>query len=154
MSAILDEPLPCFRPMQSEDMEAVHAIEREAYAHPWNIGIFSDCLRVGYCCWVCEIGQELVGYGVMSVAVGEAHLLNLCVHPPRQGQGLGRRLLGRLLDLARERHADTVFLEVRASNLPAQQLYESEGFNEIGNRRGYYPATHGREDALVYAKML
>lgn len=154
MSAILDQPLLNFRPMQAEDLEAVHAIECEAYSHPWGLGIFSDCLRVGYCCWVCEIEQELVGYGVMSLAVGEAHILNLCVHPRRQGKGLGRRVLGRLLELARERHADTAFLEVRAGNHTAQQLYESEGFNEIGNRRGYYPAPQGREDALVYAKAL
>ncbi len=143
-----------FRPMRSGDLPAVQAIERRAYSHPWNPGIFEDCLRVGYCCWVCEIDQALVGYGIMSVAVGEAHILNLCMHPERQGQGLGRRMLGRLLTLARERHADTAFLEVRASNLPARYLYESEGFNEIGNRRGYYPAARGREDALVYAKAL
>lgn len=154
MSAILKDPLLLFRPMRSEDVENLYAIETAAYSHPWTMGIFHDCLRVGYCCWVCEIDQELLGYGVMSVAVGEAHILNLCVRPDRQGHGLGRRILERLLNLARERHADTAFLEVRVSNLAAQALYDSEGFNEIGQRRGYYPADDGREDALVYAKTL
>jgi len=154
MSAILKDPLLRFRPMRTEDVDALYAIETQAYGYPWSIGIFHDCLRVGYCCWVCEIDQELIGYGVMSVAVGEAHILNLCVHPDWQSQGLGRRILGRMLNLARERHADTAFLEVRASNRPAQALYDSEGFNEIGQRCGYYPADEGREDALVYAKSL
>jgi ribosomal-protein-alanine N-acetyltransferase len=91
---------------------------------------------------------------VLSVAVGEAHVLNVCVHPDWQGRGLGRRILDRLLRLAREHEADTAFLEVRASNTVAQRLYESAGFNEIGVRRGYYPARVGREDAVVYAKTL
>jgi ribosomal-protein-alanine N-acetyltransferase len=90
----------------------------------------------------------------MSVAVGEAHILNLCVAPAWQGEGLGRRLLERLLGVARQHHADTAYLEVRMSNDKAIALYESVGFREIGRRRGYYPHQVGREDALVYAKTL
>ena len=90
----------------------------------------------------------------MSIALGEAHLLNLCIHPDQQRQGTGRRLLHRMLRVASERQADTVFLEVRASNTAARALYEDEGFGEIGQRRDYYPADSGREDAIVYAKAL
>ena len=96
----------------------------------------------------------MVGHGVLSVAVGEAHILNVCVHPDWQGRGFGRRILERMLRLAREHEADTAFLEVRVSNTVAQRLYESAGFNEIGLRRGYYPSDNGREDAVVYAKAL
>jgi ribosomal-protein-alanine N-acetyltransferase len=71
-----------------------------------------------------------------------------------RGQGLARRLLQRLINQAREREADTAFLEVRASNRVALGLYESLGFNEIGLRRGYYPADKGREDAILLAKAL
>jgi ribosomal-protein-alanine N-acetyltransferase len=113
-----------------------------------------DCLRVGYSCWVCELGNDLVGHAVMSIAVGEAHLLNICVGPGWQGRGLGRRLLRRMLRIARERDADTMFLEVRVSNDAAQGLYEAEGFAEVGRRRDYYPARYGREDAIVYAKAI
>jgi ribosomal-protein-alanine N-acetyltransferase len=95
-----------------------------------------------------------VAHAVMSIAIGEAHLLNICVRPDRQGCGIGRRLLNRMLRIARERQADTMFLEVRASNLAARGLYESEGFGEIGLRRDYYPSHVGREDAVVYAKAL
>jgi ribosomal-protein-alanine N-acetyltransferase len=140
--------------MRLEEVTEVMRVERAAYTHPWTEGIFLDCLRVGYCCWVGELDGELAGHGVLSVAVGEAHLLNLCVHPDLQGHGVGRRLLTRLVRLAAEHQADTVFLEVRVSNKVAIALYESEGFNEVGVRRGYYPCTTGREDAVVFAKSL
>lgn len=154
MSAVLNDPLPIIRPMQTDDLDEVLDVETSAYTHPWSIGIMRDCLRVGYSCWVCEVGADVVGHAVMSVAVGEAHLLNICVSPQWQGRGIGRRLLRRMLRIARERDADTMFLEVRDSNLGARGLYESEGFGEIGRRRDYYPAIRGREDAIVYAKAM
>ena len=130
-------------------------VETSAYSHPWSEGILLDCLRVGYSCWICELGEEIVGHAVMSVAIGEAHLLNICISPEWQGIGIGRRLLRRMQWVAGDREADTIFLEVRASNHGARGLYESEGFGEIGRRRDYYPATGGgREDALVYAKAI
>lgn len=154
MSAVLFESMPFIRPMRADDLGDVIVVERSAYTHPWSEGILRDCLRVGYSCWVCELGDEIVGHAVMSVAVGEAHLLNICVGPTWQNRGVGRRMLRRMLRIARERNADTMFLEVRASNQAARQLYESEGFGEIGRRRDYYPSHQGREDAVVYAKAI
>ena len=154
MSAVLEESFPVIRKMTKDDLADVLAVEGRAHTHPWNDGILRDCLRVGYSCWVCELGDDLVGHAVMSIAVGEAHLLNLCIDPESQRRGIGRRLLHRLQRVARERQADTMFLEVRASNFPARSLYESEGFAEIGERRGYYPTHAGREDAVLYAKPL
>ncbi len=148
------------------DLPAVLAVENAAYPYPWTEGIFRDCLRVGYHCLVAErvagtapgaaLGHpgRLVGHAVMSAAVGECHLLNLCVHPIWQGQGLGRRMLLRLFAIGRANNADTAFLEVRASNRGAIALYESEGFCEVGLRRGYYPAGERREDAIVMARPL
>jgi len=136
--------------MREEDLLQVIAIEEEVYPFPWTLGIFQDCLRVGYCCWVMVLDKEVVGYGVMSVVIDESHILNLCVHPHRQSKGLGRRLLLRLLKIARQHGAETAFLEVRVGNQVALRLYESLGFVEIGRRRNYYPAQEGgREDALV-----
>ncbi len=154
MSAVLQEPLSFIRPMHPDDVPAVLEVESRAYSHPWTEGVLLDCLRVGYSCWVCECGDRIAAHVVMSVAIGEAHLLNLCVGPSWQGRGLGRRLLRRMLRIARESDADTMFLEVRASNQGARGLYESEGFSEIGRRRDYYPARRGREDAIVYAKAI
>ncbi|OOZ35371.1 ribosomal protein S18-alanine N-acetyltransferase [Solemya velesiana gill symbiont] len=151
MSAILKDPLLQIRPMRTADVEAVMVVEQAAYDFPWTAGIFRDCLRVGYCCWVVALDQRIIGYAIMSVAAGEAHILNVCIHPEMQGHGLGRRLMQRFITLARERSADTIFLEVRDSNKAAIHLYDTLGFNEVGRRRGYYPAAGGREDAIVLA---
>lgn len=154
MSAVVQDPAFAMRPMRDEDVPDVMQVETEAYPHPWTEGIFRDCLRVGYCCWVAEWAGEVVGYGVMSVAAGECHILNLCVRPDLQRQGLGRQILRHLLALGRTSNADAAFLEVRGSNQPAGRLYAGEGFCEVGMRRGYYPTVEGREDAVIMARPL
>ncbi len=154
MAANLQEPVSSFRAMRTQDLEAISRIELSAYPHPWTVGIFRDCLSAGYECWVLERSSAVVGYGVLSVAGGEAHVLNVCVAPAEQSRGHGRRILARLLDLARWHRAERVFLEVRPSNTHAIALYDKAGFNEIGRRPNYYPASRGREDALVMAMEL
>ena len=126
-------------------------VEVRAYDYPWTRGIFLDCLRLNYECWVLQMYEEIVGHAVLSVGAGEAHLLNVCVAKEHQGEGHGRVLVEHMLERARLRAAEIVFLEVRASNEVAAQLYESVGFNEIGKRRNYYPTTRGHEDARVLA---
>ena len=154
MSALLKDPLLQMRPMQDADVDALMPLEELAYDFPWTPGIFRDCLRVGYCCWVAVQQREVVGHGVMSIAAGECHLLNVCVRPDWQGRHLGRRMLRRLLAVARSHNVDTAFLEVRVSNRTAIGLYASEGFCEVGVRRCYYPAGQGREDAIIMARSL
>ena len=151
MVAILKEPYPEFRTMKVDDLDQVAAIEATAYEYPWTLGIFRDCLRASYHCWVLAHGAEVVGYGVLTVAAGEAHVLNVCVSPEHQGGGHGRRLMQRLTDLARWHRAERIFLEVRPSNTRAIRMYDQLGFNEIGKRPNYYPAKRGREDAIVMA---
>lgn len=154
MSAVLkDEPL-AMRPMRDMDLAMVLEIEREAYAFPWSEGIFRDCLRAGYCCWVVEQRDHVRAYGIMQVGAGESHILNLCVRAGGRRQGLGHALLSHLLDVAREHRADTALLEVRPTNRAALGLYAAMGFNEVGIRRGYYPGRNGREDALILATCL
>lgn len=137
--------------MRQTDIDAVSDIEKRSYVFPWTPGIFRDCLRAGHQCWVLEAGATVLGYGVLSAAADEAHILNICIAPEYQGRGHGRRLLRRLLDLARWHKVQQVFLEVRPSNPRAIALYREEGFNEIGHRPNYYPAAQGREDAVVMA---
>jgi ribosomal-protein-alanine N-acetyltransferase len=154
MSAILKEPALNFRPMRDEDISRVLEIERRSYPFPWTRLIFSDCLRSGYSCWVCEGQGEIEGYGIISVAAGEAHLLNLCVRPELKRRGIGTRILAHLVSLARRHEAEVIFLEVRRSNLAALELYRKMDFNELGFRKDYYPAAEGREDALILARVL
>lgn len=137
------------RGVRPEDLDAVSALENVAYEFPWSAGIFRDCLKAGYPCWVLLVDDVFAGYGILSMGAGEAHLLNICVAPAQQGKGLGRRFLLRLLDVARWNAAERLFLEVRPSNPLAKQLYESVGFIEIGRRPRYYPARDGREEAIV-----
>ena len=154
MSAVL-ESSENIRPMNEADLDKVMTIEPYAYEYPWTKGIFRDCLRVGYSSWVIENEQGgLDGYGVMSVGVGEAHILNLTVTPEMQGQGLGKMLLNHFVDTARDHSLDTLLLEVRPSNKTAVALYAKAGFNEVGARKDYYPAKNGREDALILALAL
>ena len=142
------------RPMHDLDVPVVVAIERAAYQFPWSEGIFRDCLRVGYVCRVVEMGGELVGYGIMSIGAGEAHVLNVCIRDDHRGRGLARKILLYLLDRARIAGMCEAFLEVRPSNTAAARLYHSLGFEQVGIRRGYYQATGGREDAAVLRRIL
>ena len=154
MSALASDapqPVAALRPMRESDLAEVHALEIRAYEFPWTLGIFRDCLRADYPAWVLQVDGRLAGYCLMSIAAGEAHVLNVCTAPELQGRGLGRQLVHALLRIARARRVDRVFLEVRPSNVAAIRLYDAEGFNEIGRRPRYYPARNGREDALVMA---
>jgi [ribosomal protein S18]-alanine N-acetyltransferase len=137
------------RPMTEPDVPDVVAIERASYQFPWSEGIFRDCLRVGYVCRVVALRGETVGYGVMSVGAGEAHILNLCVHAEVRCRGIGRRLLAYLVERAAASGMGEAYLEVRPSNTGAIRLYQSLGFEQVGIRRGYYQAVGGREDAAV-----
>jgi len=154
MSAVLNRPLPTLRDMRESDLPAVLAIERVAYEFPWTEGVMRDCFKFHYVCKVYETPDEIVGYAFMSIGAGECHFLNICIAPAWQRHGHGARLVAQLLQIARQARARTAYLEVRVSNIGAYRLYHKMGFNEIGMRKGYYPAHKGREDALVLAREL
>ena len=108
MSAILKDqtrPCPRFSPMRETDLAEVLAIEGAVYSHPWTRGNFTDSLRAGYQCHTWRSGAELVGYFILLVAAGEAHLLNLSVAGARQRQGHGSTLLAEAMRMARGRGA-------------------------------------------------
>ncbi|MBV9343847.1 MAG: ribosomal protein S18-alanine N-acetyltransferase [Gammaproteobacteria bacterium] len=146
---LLDATAALIRGMRASDVAEVVAIERASYQFPWSEGIFRDCLRVGYVCRVLCAERQVIGYGVMSIGAGEAHVLNLCVAEGCRCRGGGRRLLLGLLERARTAGMAEAFLEVRPSNTNAIRLYLALGFEQVGMRRGYYQAPGGREDAAV-----
>ena len=147
-------PQVLIRDMVQPDVPSVIRIENESYAFPWSEGIFRDCLRVGYVCCVIELDDIIIGYGVMSTGAGEAHVLNICVAQAYRAKGLGGQMLEHLLEFAASLGVGEVFLEVRPSNTAAIRLYQSQGFTQIGIRRGYYQAVGGREDAVVLRRLL
>jgi ribosomal-protein-alanine N-acetyltransferase len=142
------------RTMSYGDLKQVLILENKAYPYPWTLGIFRDCLRIGYNAWVMTLDESIIGYGIVMLSPGEAHILNICIDPDYQGKGLGRFLLRHLIKKCQQTDVDMLLLEVRRSNAGAQQLYLSEGFHELGVRKAYYPAENGREDAIILAKYL
>ena len=152
MIAVVKDLLPVIRPMRQADVAVVASIEKDTYAFPWSEGIFRDCLLAGYTNVVLDRAGEVVGYGVMSVAAGEAHLLNICIIQELRQQGIGRGLLNYLLRRARTFRAQRMYLEVRPSNEVAMQLYRQMGFEVLGVREGYYKAREGNEDAVVFVR--
>ena len=143
-----------FRQMALEDISAVIQLENEVYQFPWTDQIFKDCIRVGYDCWLAHLGNTIVAHAVISIAAGESHILNLSVTRDHQGKGIGKQFIQFLLNIARNKRAQIMMLEVRPSNIRAINCYSSAGFNEIGCRKDYYPAPNGKEDALLFAKQI
>lgn len=147
--------LKYLRKMTEYDFSEVMSGEIRSYPHPWTEKIFKDCMQSNhYSCWVLELDNQLSGHVVISAAVGEAHILNLCVYPENQGRGWGRKILDETEWIARQHQARICFLEVRPSNHVGVTLYQNMGYNEVGVRKNYYPADQGREDAIVMAKTL
>jgi ribosomal-protein-alanine N-acetyltransferase len=137
------------RAMTPDDLAQVSDIERRSYDYPWSHGVFRDCLLAGYTCMVLQRDDAIVGYCILSVAAGEAHILNLCVDPNFRKLGYGQALLEEVLERAARAEVREVFLEVRPSNLAALALYRKKGFRQIAARPSYYQASSGREDAAT-----
>ncbi len=137
------------RQLGNADLERIIEIEHSAYPYPWSDGIFADCIRVGYECSGLQVGSTLVGYAIQSQAVGESHLLNLCVAPDWQALGYGTMLLDHAIRLATQQKCTCMFLEVRPSNPKGLDLYLRKGFLVVGQRPDYYRCDGGREDAIV-----
>ncbi len=148
------EPPSSIRDMNHDDLAMVSDIERRSYDFPWSHGVFRDCLLAGYQCIVLIRDERVAGYSILSVAAGEAHILNLCIDPEHRALGYGEKLLDELLYRARSASVREIFLEVRPSNETALRLYKKKGFHQVAARPAYYQSTEGREDAAVLVKKL
>jgi [ribosomal protein S18]-alanine N-acetyltransferase len=147
---------PSMRVLTVAMLDAVLAIEVQAYTFPWTRGNFIDSIAAGYLARaLVEEGGEIVGYFMAMPGFEEMHLLNVTVASHHQGRGHARRLLAELYALSAGFAASAVWLEVRESNARARALYLCEGFSEAGRRRDYYPAPQGRrEDAILMTRSL
>lgn len=139
-----------FESLTVELLDEVLRVERLAYAHPWSRGNFEDTLRTGYEAQVLRGGDTLLGYFVAMLGVEEVHLLNITVAPAWQRRGWARLMLQALAVWSRGQGATRLWLEVRAGNQRAMDVYRAHGFRPVGRRKGYYPDRPGqREDAIV-----
>lgn len=129
------------------DLPAVMELERLASGWPWTeAGFLSEFRKSFTVCFGVKVGALLVAHCFFWLLEPEIHLLNLAVRPEYRRLGLARGLMAAMLDCGRGAGADTVFLEVRASNRPALSLYESLGFEAASRRPDYY---EDGEDALL-----
>lgn len=136
------------------DLDAICRIELQAHAYPWKRSHFADSLKASHqYCLGARAGDRWVAYAVVSCVAGEAELLLLVVDRAWQGRGVGRQLLSHIVQCL-QKAADTVFLEVGASNERAIALYELMDFNQVGFRPNYYRRGSHSEDALIFARTL
>uniref|UniRef100_A0A182T1A1 N-acetyltransferase domain-containing protein n=1 Tax=Anopheles maculatus TaxID=74869 RepID=A0A182T1A1_9DIPT len=133
------------------DLATAFKIEQASHAFPWTEATFASNQGERYLNLKLENAGQMAGFAITQIVLDEATLFNLAIHPSWQRRGLGRTLLAALIAQLEARGVVTLWLEVRASNRGAIALYEALGFNEVTVRRNYYPAAHGREDAIVMA---
>ena len=160
-----------FMPMQTADLDEVLSMESVSHLHPWTRGNFSDSLASGH--WAYCIRpqadqakmvpgtyldpQVLWAYCILYPAVDELHLLNITVSPKLRKLGLGSRMMAAIEGVAAQQNMLRIILEVRPSNISALALYQKLGYEQIGIRKHYYPASPeggNREDAIVMAKSI
>ncbi len=150
MSVVDPRLQPIVRSMLLTDLDRVMPIEQAAYRFPWTRGNFVDSLAAGHIAWALADARAIVAYLVALRGAQETHLLNLTVAPAHQHRGHAVALLDTLAEGARRRADAMLWLEVRESNQRARAVYQRYGFQPVGRRRGYYPASLGRrEDAIV-----
>ena len=155
MSAVLQPLEARLDAMTVERLDAVCAVENQAYTHPWTHANFIDSLAAGYHCQLLLGGETVIGYFVAMKGVDEVHLLNITVAPEFQRQGWAPLMLEALAGWSRGEGALWLWLEVRESNRRALDIYLRQGFRSVGVRKGYYPAFDGkREDAVVMSMRL
>jgi len=137
------------RKMAVSDIAAVVDLDQKSFSLPWPERSFRFELTDNPAsrCWVADLDGNIVGMIVVWLLVDEAHVATLATHPDHRRQGIGKRLLAHaLLNMMRE-GARSSFLEVRASNVAAQEMYRKFGYEETGRRRHYY--RDNDEDAIL-----
>ncbi len=142
------------RKLFKSDIDKVLKIENAVHVVPWTEETFKTCFQAECPSWAIEVDDDLIGFVITALRMGECHILNICIMHRYQHQGFGRKLLEYALEGVRRQGASIAYLEVRRSNSRAISLYRKMGFKLIGERKEYYPTVAGREDALVFAKSL
>ena len=153
-AAVASQPVEIIA-MSQVHVAQVAKIERSVQAHAWTEKNFEDALAAGYEAWVAVQDNTVVGFCLVMMAPDVAHLLLIAIEPGRQRHGLGAQLLTHAQAHVLKQGLPSILLEVRRSNLQAQNFYQKHGFTQLSVRKNYYPAHNGeREDALILQKIL
>ncbi|MBP7547877.1 MAG: ribosomal protein S18-alanine N-acetyltransferase [Corallincola sp.] len=142
------------KPLTLAELPLMVVLEQQGHSHPMSEKQLASCLGGRYYAIGAWRGERLLGFAIAETVIDEGTVIDLVVATDVRRSGIARRLLEALLERWQHAGVVSVFLEVRAGNQPARQLYHQLGFNEIGLRRGYYPAASGREDAVQMALSL
>ncbi|WP_152087589.1 ribosomal protein S18-alanine N-acetyltransferase [Pseudoalteromonas sp. A25] len=129
-------------------------IEKACHDFPWTENTMRSCLSGRYFNGAIYNQQKLAGFYIGEVAGPDHTLMDICVAPTFQRQGLAKALLTDFMTVSEQAGAENLFLEVRESNKAAIGLYQWAGFSEVGIRKDYYPSVNGKEDAVLMAKTL
>ena len=138
-----------FSSFDTVDVDDIYAIEQLAQSHPMSKNVMLSCLSKRYFNAQVLVDGKLAGFYIGEGVLDESSLIEICVHPDFQGQGLGRQLLAHYIEQGKERGFMSCWLEVRESNTAAHKLYQSMDFNEVDRRINYYPTETGKEDAII-----
>jgi ribosomal-protein-alanine N-acetyltransferase len=146
-------PAITIRRMAERDLERVSAIEQEIFSDPWSLNAFKTDLNNDMACpLVAEFENSVIGYTSLYIVAGEVQIGNFAVAPGYRQRGVAKKMISKIIGIAGQRECNSIFLEVRESNRPAQALYESFGFKHSGRRNNYY--ANPRESAVLMVKEL
>ncbi|NMH59553.1 ribosomal protein S18-alanine N-acetyltransferase [Alteromonas ponticola] len=137
----------------TEDIVAAHAIHKAAVNNHWSYSTFADCTTKPYSLLVSKMHERVIGYAIVLIVADEATLMDIALLPESRGMGLGKQLLQAVIDHCENAGAQAIWLEVRASNHVAQQLYHAFSFNIVERRKNYYVDGVSKEDALIMQRI-
>ena len=135
------------------DLDYVYELESKIYDFPWTRNIFKDCIINKYDCYIVK-NHAVIGYVISKITSFDSHILNLTIDKEYRNIGLASNFIEMIILKYRLYNSNSIFLETRASNLAAKNLYEKFGFKRIDIRKNYYKTFDGREDAIIYRKKL
>jgi ribosomal-protein-alanine N-acetyltransferase len=137
------------RKMTLDDVPVVIQLDKISFSLPWPERSFRFELTDNPAsrCWVAEVDHRIIGMIVAWMLADEVHIATIATHPEFRRQGIAFRLLSHTLSHARQEGASSSFLEVRESNLAAQEMYRKFGYEVAGRRRRYY--RDNDEDAIL-----
>jgi ribosomal-protein-alanine N-acetyltransferase len=137
--------------MTADHVSQVAALEKVCFSDPWSVNSVASELNNKLSLWLVAMEDDTVtGYIGSQTCCDETDMMNVAVHPDYRRRGIAEALVNALVEELKARESRCLTLEVRASNEPAQQLYEKLGFTQVGRRPNYY--RNPKEDALILRK--